>query len=106
MPGRVRADPGALGSAWAYYGQSMIHWVPEPERPRWLQVMELLRQRILDGAYQPRTKIPSFKQLVQEFGVGMNTVRHAVEDLEDQGYLRAVQPLGTFVTPREEWPAE
>lgn len=82
----------------------MIDWTPDPMRPRWLQVMEILRQRILDGSCRPQAKIPSFKQLVQEFGVGMNTVRHAVEDLEEQGYVRAVQPLGTFVTPEEEWP--
>jgi GntR family transcriptional regulator len=67
--------------------------------------MEVLRQRIVDGVYPPLGKIPSFKQLVQESGLGMNTVRHAVEDLEAQGYVMAVSSLGTFVRPREEWPA-
>lgn len=82
----------------------MIDWTPDPERPLWVQVMEILRERILNGVYEPRGKIPSFKQITQEFGVGMNTARHAVDDLEAQGFVRAVQPLGTFVTPTEEWP--
>lgn len=100
----VWADPGAVGSALPQYGLGVIDWEPDPERPLWVQVMEILRRRILDGVYQPRAKIPSFKQLTQEFEVGMNTARHAVEDLEEQGYVRAVQPLGTFVTPTDQWP--
>lgn len=82
----------------------MINWEPDPERPRWRQLMEVLRKRILDGTYLPRTKIPSFTQLTQEFGVGMNTVRHAITDLEAQGYVLPVSSLGTFVRAQEEWP--
>ncbi|MFI7113921.1 GntR family transcriptional regulator [Nonomuraea sp. NPDC050227] len=82
----------------------MINWEPDPERPRWVQLMEVLRTRILEGVYQPRTKIPSLTQLTQEFGVGMNTVRHAVTDLEEQGYVLPVSSLGTFVRPKEGWP--
>lgn len=84
----------------------MIDWTPDPTRPRWLQVMEILRQRIVDGTYPPNSKVPSFKQLVQEFGVGMNTVRHAVENLEEQGYVLPVSSLGTYVRAREEWPPQ
>jgi GntR family transcriptional regulator len=68
--------------------------------------MEALRARIIDGTYAPRTKIPSLKTLTQEFEVGLNTARHAVEELEKQGYVRAVKSLGTFVTPREDWPED
>lgn len=82
----------------------MIDWVPDPERPLWLQLMETLRRRILDGTYRPRTKIPSLKQLTQEFGVGLNTARHAVDVLEEQGYVLPVSSLGTFVIPPDAWP--
>jgi GntR family transcriptional regulator len=83
----------------------MIEWVPDPERPLWLQLMETLRQRITDGTYPPRTKIPSLTRITQEFGVGLNTARHAVEHLEEQGYVLAVPSLGTFVRLPDEWPA-
>lgn len=82
----------------------MINWVPDPERPLWLQLMETIRRRILDGTYPPRTKIPSLKQITQEFEVGMNTARHAVENLEEQGYVTPVSSLGTFVTTPGNWP--
>ncbi|MFI7126050.1 winged helix-turn-helix domain-containing protein [Nonomuraea sp. NPDC050153] len=82
----------------------MINWDPAPERPLWLQLMETLRQRIVSGTYAPRTKIPSLKQITQEFEVGLNTARHAIDDLEAQGYVRPVPSLGTFVAPAEEWP--
>lgn len=82
----------------------MIDWDPDPERPLWLQVMEELRRRILSGTYQPRTRIPSLTRLTQEFEVGMNTARHAVNDLAAQGYVLQVSSLGTFVRPKEEWP--
>jgi DNA-binding GntR family transcriptional regulator len=42
--------------------------------------------------------------MTQEFGIGLNTARHAVDELEVQGYVRPVPSLGTFVAPREEWP--
>jgi DNA-binding GntR family transcriptional regulator len=104
MPDSAWAVPGVMGIARHHYLLSMINWVPDPERPLWLQLMETLRGRILDGTYAPRTKLPSLKQLTQEFEVGLNTARHAISDLEGQGYVRAVKSLGTFVTPREEWP--
>lgn len=106
MPGFAWAVPGGLGSDQYHYGLFMIEWEPDPERPLWLQMMETLRERIVDGTYRPRSKIPSLNQLTQEFGVGLNTARHAIEDLETQGYLKAVKSLGTFVTPAEEWPKE
>lgn len=84
----------------------MINWDPDPERPLWLQLMETLRQRILDGTYAPRTKIPSLKQITQEFEVGLNTARHAIDDLEAQGFVRPVPSLGTFVAPADEWPSK
>lgn len=84
----------------------MIDWEPDPERPLWRQLMETLHQRILDGIYPPRTKIPSLQRMTQEFGVGLNTARHAVDELESQGYVRPVPSLGTFVAPPEEWPQQ
>lgn len=82
----------------------MIDWVPDPERPVWLQVMEVVRQRILDGTYAPRTKIPGIHRLMQEFGVGSNTARHVISSLEEQGLVLPVPSLGTFVVPPEDRP--
>lgn len=102
MPGHAWAVPGGVGSAWAHYLHFMINWEPEPERPVWVQVMEIVRERILDGTYPVRTKIPGIARIMQEFGVGNNTARHVIDDLEKQGLVRPVPSLGTFVVPPEE----
>lgn len=79
----------------------MIELVPDEHK--WRQIMEIVKARILDGTYRPRAKVPGIRSLTQEFGVGVNTARHALNDLEDQGYVRQVPSIGTFVRPAEEW---
>ncbi|WP_433520054.1 winged helix-turn-helix domain-containing protein (plasmid) [Nonomuraea sp. CA-143628] len=82
----------------------MIELVPDEHK--WRQVMEIIKGRILDGTYQPRAKVPGIRSLTQEFGVSQNTARHALNDLEEQGYVRQVSSIGTFVRPAKEWPQE
>lgn len=79
----------------------MINWRPSH---LWEEVAETLRQRILSGQYPPRARIPSIRDVMQEFEVGRNTALHALQYLEEQGYVVMVQSQGTFVTPAEEWP--
>jgi DNA-binding GntR family transcriptional regulator len=38
------------------------------------------------------------------FGIGDNTARHALKELEERGYVRQLPSVGTFVRPAEEWP--
>jgi GntR family transcriptional regulator len=80
----------------------MIELVPDEHK--WRQVMEILRQRILDGTYRPRSRVPSVRHLTQMFGIGDNTARHALKELEERGYVRQLPSVGTFVRPAEEWP--
>ncbi len=80
----------------------MIIFDPEPERPVWLQVMEIIRDRIKTGVYAPRSRIPSIEGIMQEWQVGRNTARHVIRDLEAQGLVRAIPSMGTFVVPTPE----
>jgi GntR family transcriptional regulator len=68
-----------------------------PDVPRYIQLAELLRKRIDDGTYPPRTRIPSEVTLVQETGFARDTVRKSVALLVDEGRLYIVRGLGTFV---------
>ena len=69
----------------------------DPESPDyiWRQVADLIAERIRQGVYTSR--LPSEGALAQEFGIGRNTVRHAVEDLRDRGLVITVPQRGTFV---------
>ncbi|MDP9880693.1 GntR family transcriptional regulator [Variovorax boronicumulans] len=74
--------------------------------PRYLQVADLLRQRIARGTWPEGHRLPSLEELVAEFGVARVTVRQAVELLARDGLVSPQQGRGTFVTgrpPNERW---
>lgn len=72
----------------------------EGERWEYLQLADILRQRIGDGTYGPGEKIPSLLDLQAEFELSSMTVRRAVRVLVDEGLLNRVPGRGTFVTRR------
>jgi GntR family transcriptional regulator len=66
--------------------------------PRYLQIADLMRQRISRGIWVKGGKLPSLEALVAEFGVARVTVRQAVELLARDGLVSPQQGRGTFVT--------
>lgn len=66
--------------------------------PRYLQLAELMRQRIIRGDWPEGHKLPSLEQLLAEFGVARVTVRQAIDILARQGLVSRQQGRGTFVT--------
>ncbi|MDX2538570.1 MULTISPECIES: winged helix-turn-helix domain-containing protein [Streptomyces] len=74
----------------------MIEW--EPDVPRWKQVAEVIRQRIADGTYPPRTRVPSVMQLVDEFGIAQATAQKVLAGLREEGLIYTSPGLGSFVT--------
>jgi GntR family transcriptional regulator len=68
--------------------------------PRYLQIADLMRQRIARGQWGEGDKLPSLEALVGEFGVARVTVRQAVELLARDGLVSPQQGRGTFVTGR------
>lgn len=66
--------------------------------PRYLQLADLMRQRIVRGDWPEGHKLPSLEELLAEFGVARVTVRQAVDILARQGLVSRQQGRGTFVT--------
>ncbi|MFF7903721.1 GntR family transcriptional regulator [Streptomyces sp. NPDC007920] len=70
----------------------------------YLRVAQAIRDRIADGIWPPGHKLPNRPTLADEFGVGENTVRQAVEIVLAEGLLESFRGRGrgTFVrAPRE-----
>jgi GntR family transcriptional regulator len=65
------------------------------------QVYLVLRERLLAGALQPDEQLPAEPVLCEQFGVSRITLRRAVSDLADEGFLERLQGRGTFVRRRE-----
>jgi DNA-binding FadR family transcriptional regulator len=66
------------------------------------QVTERLGDRIRSGEWPVGTKIPTEPRLVEEYGVGRNTVREAVRALVHAGVLECRQGSGTYVVSTDE----
>lgn len=66
--------------------------------PRYLQLADLMRQRIARGLWPREHRLPSLDELTAEFGVARVTVRQAIDLLAREGLVSPQQGRGTFVT--------
>ncbi|WP_395704116.1 GntR family transcriptional regulator [Aquabacterium sp.] len=66
--------------------------------PLYAQIKQLLRERILDGSYQPHQQMPSEAEMMASFGVSRITVRQALADLQNEGLIFRLHGKGTFVS--------
>lgn len=71
-----------------------------PDAPRWRQVAEVVRARIADGTYPPRSRVPSVVQLTAEFGVAAATAQKVHRALRAEGLIYTEPGLGSFVADR------
>lgn len=55
---------------------------------------EILKERIINGQYPKNSLIPSEPELEKEFEVSKITIRRAVEQLAQEGYVEKKAALG------------
>jgi GntR family transcriptional regulator len=67
--------------------------------PAYQQLAGILTQRIKAGEW-PAGPLPSVKALQQDYGVGRDTVLHALRLLRDGGLIFTVAKRGSYVKPR------
>ena len=60
-------------------------WKLNPERQIWLQLVDVLKFRIVSGQYPAGVKLPSVRELAAEAGVNPNTMQKAFTELERTG---------------------
>ncbi len=69
--------------------------------PIYYQLKQIIRQKIEAGEWQPGQIIPSERELCAEHGISRMTVRQALVELVNEGWLRREQGKGTFVAHRK-----
>jgi hypothetical protein len=69
----------------------------------YLNVAEIMRQRIITGDWPPTRKILTQSDLVRIFDTRHQTVRDAIAHLRQRGYLHTVANKGTYVRPPQDW---
>jgi DNA-binding GntR family transcriptional regulator len=68
------------------------------------QMASMLRAAIVSG--QITGRLPSVGRLAQEYELSPKTVRHGLEVLAAEGFIRTVPRRGSFVRPRADWPQD
>ncbi len=69
--------------------------------PKYFQLASILRQKIEDGEWAPRSPIPSERQLEVLYNISRTTIREAIDSLVQQGFLYREHGRGTFVSPQK-----
>jgi GntR family transcriptional regulator / MocR family aminotransferase len=67
--------------------------------PRYLQIVQGLRQEIATGVLIAGTRLPSSRQLARDLGVSRITVANAYAELEADGLIESRVGSGTFILP-------
>src|SRR5690242_7584412 len=66
--------------------------------PRYQEIADDLRKRLVNGEFSIGSALPSISALQEEYDVrGLNTVRQAVAILQEEGLVEPAQGRGTFM---------
>jgi GntR family transcriptional regulator/MocR family aminotransferase len=69
---------------------------PDLPEPAYQQLTAILTRRIAAGEWR-RGPLPSVKALQQDYGVGRDTVLHALRQLREGGLIFTVSKRGSYV---------
>ncbi len=69
-----------------------------PVAPKYHQVKMDIYSKIADGTYKPKQPLPTEREYMQRYGISRITIRKALDDLANEGYLTKIQGKGTFVS--------
>lgn len=73
---------------------------PDASQPLYIQLAQMLRERISSGTYAVGQLLPTEAELGETFGVSRYTVRQAIQHLRQQGLVTARKGVGTRVQAR------
>ena len=76
-------------------------WNFTADRPLYLQIVENIQQKILNGEYAQGERLPSVRELAAEAAVNPNTMQKAMAELERSGLVYSQRTSGRFITDNE-----
>src|SRR5262245_11849165 len=93
--------PRTCEGTWRQYAGNWIGSataMQQRREPKYQAIAADLQARIRDGEYEPRTALPSQRELSAAYGVTLVTLRQALAVLEREGLVSQQPGKGTFVT--------
>ena len=73
-------------------------WDISSEKSVYLQLIDIIKQKIMSGEYQPGQRMPSVRELAADAAVNPNTMQRALTELEREGLLYTQRTNGRFVS--------
>lgn len=73
-------------------------WKFDNNSPIYIQIGEIIKQKIINGEYKLGDKLPAVRDLAIEAGANPNTIQRAYSDLEREGLVKSDRTNGRFVT--------
>lgn len=67
-------------------------------QPKYMIIKTEIKQRIIDKVYPIGSRIPSESKFQEDYNVSRHTIRLAISELVNEGYLQKRQGAGTFVS--------
>ena len=82
-----------------------IHLDRASTTPLYQQLIEKIRDAVLEGRLKPNQKLPSSRSLAKSLTISRSTVVQGYEQLESEGYLETRRGSGTYICHRipDEW---
>ncbi len=65
--------------------------------PIYMQIVEKLKELIINNVLKPDEQLPSVRALAQQIAINPNTIQKAYRELESQGYAYSIVGRGSFV---------
>lgn len=73
-------------------------WEISSEKSVYLQLVDIIKQKVMSGEYQPGQRLPSVRELAVDAAVNPNTMQRALAELEREGLLYTQRTSGRFVS--------
>ncbi|RDU38852.1 GntR family transcriptional regulator [Neobacillus piezotolerans] len=68
-------------------------------KPIYEQLVDKLKELIVNEVLKPDEQLPSVRTLAQELTINPNTIQKAYRELEIQGFIYSLKGKGSFVNP-------
>lgn len=62
--------------------------------------------RIKAGQLPPGARLEGERAMSAEYGVALGTVRRAIRELVERGWITVLPAKGSYVRPADEWPKD
>lgn len=66
--------------------------------PLYLQLADWVQAQVTSGQWEPGRRLPSERDLAEQWEVGYITIRRAMAELRERGLVVSSQGVGTFIT--------